>query len=88
MSSARNSANRLEGSFSMMAIASAHPLASSVGAEIMKEGGNAFDAAIAVQLVLAVVYPDAGNLGGGGFLLGRNKSGDIIAIDFRESASA
>ncbi|MBS1928054.1 MAG: gamma-glutamyltransferase [Bacteroidetes bacterium] len=75
-----------EGSFSMMAIASAHPLASSVGAEIMKEGGNAFDAAIAVQLVLAVVYPDAGNLGGGGFLLGRNKSGDIIAIDFRESA--
>lgn len=74
--------------FSNAAIASAHPLASAVGAEVMKEGGNAFDAAIAVQLALAVVYPDAGNLGGGGFLLGRNKEGKNIAIDFRETAPA
>ena len=72
--------------YSNAAIATAHPLASAVGAAVMKEGGNAFDAAIAVQLALAVVYPDAGNLGGGGFLLGRNKDGKNIAIDFREKA--
>ncbi|MEO8116499.1 MAG: gamma-glutamyltransferase, partial [Bacteroidota bacterium] len=74
------------GTFTKAAIATAHPLASAVGAAIMREGGNAFDAAIAVQLALAVVYPDAGNLGGGGFLLGRNKDGKNIAIDFREKA--
>lgn len=73
-------------SFGSAAVASAHPLASAVGAEIIREGGNAFDAAIAVQLALAVVYPDAGNLGGGGFLLGRNKDQKIVAIDFRETA--
>ncbi|MEO7210115.1 MAG: gamma-glutamyltransferase [Chitinophagaceae bacterium] len=74
------------GTFTKAAVATAHPLASAVGAVVMKEGGNAFDAAIAVQLALAVVYPDAGNLGGGGFLLGRNKDGKNIAIDFREKA--
>lgn len=74
------------GTFSKAAVATAHPLASAVGAATMREGGNAFDAAIAVQLALAVVYPDAGNLGGGGFLLGRNKDGKNIAIDFREKA--
>lgn len=72
--------------FSKAAIATAHPLASAVGAAIIKEGGNAFDAAIAVQLALAVVYPDAGNLGGGGFLIARNQDKKIIAIDFRETA--
>ncbi|MFM6953384.1 MAG: gamma-glutamyltransferase, partial [Sphingobacteriaceae bacterium] len=53
---------------------------------IMKRGGNAFDAAIATQLALAVVYPIAGNIGGGGFLLGRSAKGELIGIDFREKA--
>jgi gamma-glutamyltranspeptidase/glutathione hydrolase len=53
--------------FSKAAVSSAHPLASMVGAAMMKQGGNAFDAAIATQLALAVVYPGAGNLGGAVF---------------------
>jgi gamma-glutamyltranspeptidase/glutathione hydrolase len=57
-----------------------------VGAAIMKDGGNAFDAAIAVQFALAVVYPGAGNIGGGGFLLSRNKEGVLMGIDYREAA--
>lgn len=68
------------------AVSSAHPLASMVGLEIMKKGGNAFDAAIAVQLALAVVYPNAGNIGGGGFLVAHTRKGESIAIDFREKA--
>lgn len=67
-------------------VASAHPLASLVGNAIMQKGGNAFDAMIAVQLTLAVVYPSAGNIGGGGFLLARKKDGKLIAIDYREKA--
>lgn len=72
--------------YSKAAVASAHPLASEVGVEIMKEGGNAFDAMIATQLALAVVYPGAGNIGGGGFLMGRTSAGKIIALDYREMA--
>jgi gamma-glutamyltranspeptidase/glutathione hydrolase len=75
-----------EQSFQKAAVTSAHPLASMVGAAIMKDGGNAYDAAIAVQFTLAVVYPAAGNIGGGGFLLSRNKDGVLMGIDFREAA--
>jgi gamma-glutamyltranspeptidase/glutathione hydrolase len=69
-------------------IASAHPEASRVGVEILQAGGNAIDAAIAVQFALAVVHPSAGNIGGGGFLVYRDKSGSTNSIDFREKAPA
>jgi len=68
------------------AVVSAHPLASKVGVEILKKGGNAVDAAIATQLALAVVYPAAGNLGGGGFLVGRLSNGKNLSLDYREKA--
>ncbi|AHM60320.1 gamma-glutamyltranspeptidase [Flammeovirgaceae bacterium 311] len=67
-------------------VVTAHPLASAVGVDILKQGGNAIDAAIAVQFALAVVYPDAGNIGGGGFLVLRQHDGSIDALDYREAA--
>lgn len=67
-------------------IVSAHPLASEAGAKILKKGGNAFDAIIATQLALAVVYPQAGNIGGGGFLVATTSDGQKIALDYRETA--
>lgn len=67
-------------------VVSAHPLASEVGASIMKKGGNAWDAAIAVQFALAVVYPVAGNIGGGGFAVYRDHNGIVGSLDFREKA--
>ena len=67
-------------------VVSAHPLASEAGAKILKMGGNAYDAVIATQLALAVVYPQAGNLGGGGFLVGVKNSGEKFTIDYRETA--
>jgi len=69
-------------------VVSAHPLASEAGAKVMKMGGNAFDAVIAAQYALAVVYPQAGNIGGGGFLVGVKNTGEKFTIDFRETAPA
>ena len=67
-------------------VVSAHPLASEAGAKIMKMGGNAYDAVIATQYALAVVYPQAGNIGGGGFLVGVKNNGEKFTIDYRETA--
>jgi gamma-glutamyltranspeptidase/glutathione hydrolase len=69
-------------------VVSAHPIASRVGKEIMQKGGNAVDAAIAVQFTLAVVFPAAGNIGGGGFMMVRTADGNYAALDFREKAPA
>jgi gamma-glutamyltranspeptidase/glutathione hydrolase len=74
--------------YTKASVACAHPLAAQVGAIIMRQGGNAFDASVAVQFALAVVYPNAGNIGGGGFMLARKKDGLLIALDFREEAPA
>jgi gamma-glutamyltranspeptidase/glutathione hydrolase len=67
-------------------VASTSEIASNVGADVMKRGGNSVDAAVAVALALAVTWPSAGNLGGGGFLLIRLPDGTSEAIDYRERA--
>lgn len=69
-------------------VVSAHPIASKIGIQILREGGNAVDAAIATQFALAVVYPRAGNIGGGGFSILRLNNGETHALDFREKAPA
>ncbi|TAE13693.1 MAG: gamma-glutamyltransferase [Bacteroidetes bacterium] len=69
-------------------VVSAHPLASQIGIEILKKGGNAFDASIAVEFALAVCYPIAGNIGGGGLLVYRKPNGEIGMLDYREKAPA
>lgn len=67
-------------------VVSARIEASNIGADILKKGGNAYDAMIATQFALAVVYPIAGNIGGGGFMVYRNNDGTKGALDFREKA--
>lgn len=67
-------------------VVSTHPAASEIGLQILKQGGNAIDAAIAVNFALAVCHPAAGNIGGGGFLVYRDKHAQTFALDFREKA--
>src|SRR5271154_441074 len=69
-------------------VTSVHELASRAGVEMLHSGGNAIDAAVATGFALAVVHPQAGNLGGGGFLLLRNANGKVHFIDFRETPPA
>ncbi|MFT4831556.1 MAG: gamma-glutamyltranspeptidase/glutathione hydrolase [Psychroserpens sp.] len=67
-------------------VVSAREEASAIGSEILKKGGNAFDAMVATELALAVAYPYAGNIGGGGFMVYRKTNGDIGSLDYREKA--
>ena len=67
-------------------VVSAHPESSRIGVAVLRNGGNAVDAAVATEFALAVCYPEAGNIGGGGFMLVREASGRIDLIDYREKA--
>lgn len=67
-------------------VVSAREEASKIGVEIMKKGGNAFDAMVATELALAVAYPYAGNIGGGGFMVFRKANGEVGSLDYREKA--
>jgi gamma-glutamyltranspeptidase/glutathione hydrolase len=67
-------------------VVTAYPDASEIGINILKKGGNAFDAMVATELALAVCYPTAGNIGGGGFMVCRTSNGQYGALDYREKA--
>jgi gamma-glutamyltranspeptidase / glutathione hydrolase len=84
----RETGNPLPASGQHGMVASSSGIASRIGLEVLKRGGNAVDAAVAVALALAVTHPSAGNLGGGGFMLVRMADGRAAAIDYREAAPA
>src|SRR5437868_8892728 len=67
-------------------VASTSEIASRIGIDVMKRGGNAADAAVAVAFALAVTWPEAGNIGGGGFWTSRDARGRVLTLDFRETA--
>ena len=69
-------------------VVTAHHLASAIGVDVLEAGGNAVDAAVAVGYALAVAYPQAGNVGGGGFMTIRSADGETTFLDFRERAPA
>jgi len=69
-------------------VVSQNAIASKVGVDVLKAGGNAIDAAVATAFALAVVHPAAGNIGGGGFIVFRPNAGEPVAYDFREMAPA
>ena len=83
---AGNAVRPVHGSKAM--VATVHPEASKVGVAIMLQGGNAVDAAVAIGFALTVVYPEAGNIGGGGFMLFRRPDGEVHFLDYREKAPA
>src|SRR5690606_27743234 len=67
-------------------VVSASQIASDAGVDILKKGGNAIDAAVATAFALAVTWPSAGNIGGGGFIVYREEGGNVTTFDFREKA--
>src|SRR5881396_2420906 len=69
-------------------VVTAHPVATQAGVEILQQGGNAIDAVVAVAFALEVVLPEAGNIGGGGFIVHRTATGEVSALDYREAAPA
>src|SRR5690606_13515619 len=75
-------------SYEHAAVVTAHPEASAVGSQILIAGGNRSGAAVALQFALAVVYPNAGNIGGGGCMVYRSAAGEFASLDFREAAPA
>jgi gamma-glutamyltranspeptidase/glutathione hydrolase len=78
--------NKVAANYKNGMVVSANSFASEVGIAILKKGGNAIDAAVAVQFALAVVYPNAGNIGGGGFMVYRSATGESNTLDYREKA--